>query len=165
MSTRITKIAADKVALILTTKKQKQVTDAKVAVNEYITKLYEATIPKVIIDGFAKFPDFFKKSGILYIGGTGIQRWESVNITKSLPNPDKTFELKQEQAEKFIKLKREHEKQTTEYEKLKLDVETAVFNARTYKRIAELFPEAVPHLPAVFPPPAINYSDIRKRIK
>ena len=97
--------------------------------------------------------------------GAGIQSYESVQLTKDLPNPEEHLQMKPHNAEKFIKLKRIHKEKKDELTKLELDVETAIFNARTYKRIAELFPEAVPHLPAVFPPPAINYSEIRKRIK
>lgn len=165
MSTRITKMAANKVAEILTVKKRAEVKDAKDKMGEFVTALFEATVPTPIMESFAKFPQFFKRKGYVYLSGAGIQSYESVQLSKDLPNPEEQFQMKSHNAEKFIKLKRAWEEKKNELKKLELDVEKAVFNARTYKRIAELFPEAVPHLPAVFPPPAINYSDIRKRIK
>lgn len=165
MSTRITKMAANQVAEILTSKKKEEVKKSKDKVSEFITTLFEANIPTSVMEAFTKFPKYFKNRSYVYLSGAGIQSYQSVQLSKNLPNSEDYLEMKPHHAEKFIKLNREFEEKKKELKKLQLDVETAVFNARTYKKIAELFPEAVPHLPAVFPPPAINYSDIRKRIK
>lgn len=165
MTTRVTKMAANRVAKFLTVKKKNEVKESKKALDDYATQIYENTIPALVMQGFEKFPQFFDKKSYLYISGAGIQRSQSISLSKSLPHSGNVFELNPKQAEKFIKLKRAWEDKKAELEKLELDIETAVFNARTYKKVAELFPEAVEHLPAVFPPPAINYADIRKRIK
>lgn len=165
MSTRVTKMAASRVAEFLTIKKKNEVKEAKKALEEYATQLYENTIPTSIMKEFEKFPQYFDKKSYLYISGAGLQRNQCITLAKSLPSSGNVLELKPQQSEKFIKLKRAWEDKKSELEKLELDIETAVFNARTYKKVAELFPEAAEHLPAVFPPPAINYADIRKRIK
>lgn len=166
MSTRVTKMAANRVAEFLTVKKKNEVKEAKKAFEDYVTQIYENTIPSLVMQGFEKFPQYFDKKSYLYVSGAGIQRSQSITLSKSLPHSGNVLELKPKEAEKFIKLKRLWEDKKAELEKLELDVETAVFNARTYKKVAELFPEAVEYLPAVSPPPpAINYADIRKRIK
>ncbi len=151
----------------MTEKKNKSVKDSLEALKVYATKLVEGKIPKEVLAAHTKWGEWVRESSSVYFEGAGIERYESCSLTKALPtqrNNDR-FQLTVAEAEKYTKLKRVWQNEKKEYDKLKIDVEAAVFGARTYNRIGELFPEAVPFLPVSYAVPAINYPEIRKKIK
>lgn len=165
MSTRITKEIAKDVAIILCKEKYKIVEKSLLVLSEYIEKLRKDNMPTLILQGFQKFPEYFNRSQSIYIRGEGIKSYESQYSVNRLPKKDDGLQLSKSESAKYISLKNNVTDTKLEYDKLLLDVQTAIQNARTYNKIAELFPEAVPYLPKKYPFPAINYSDIRNRLK
>jgi len=164
--TRITKQTAEKVSLILAEKKQKKVSEAKKVMEEYITELCEAKTPLLVHNAFEHHKRYIKTSSYCYLQGAGIQRFERVNAVRQVPCEDGNLclELNAKQSERFIKLNRDWQKEKTEYEKLLQDIQVALIRCGTYANVSKNFPEAVPHLPIVYPTPAIDYKEIRSKI-
>jgi (2Fe-2S) ferredoxin len=70
-----------------------------------------------------------------------------------------------ENAKKIIKMHNEILDKKSEVSNLILDLEILLYSLRTYSKVSENFPEAIPFLPKKLTTGlSINISDIRKRI-
>lgn len=165
MNARITKEKAKQVAIKLLEKKLAEVTEAENKIQFFITDIAKKSIPRLAYELLESHKEYLKTTSYKYLRGEGVQRWEQVKLLESVPNNDIPLELTKVQADKYIQLQRKHKDLKEKYNTLLVDVETALIKCGTYKKVQELFPEAAPYLPTVYALPALNITDIRKRIK
>lgn len=165
MNARITKEKAKQVAAKLLEKKLAEVKEAENKIQFFITDIAKKSVPILAYELLEKHKEYSKITKYKYLRGEGIQRWEQVNLLENIPNDESPLELTNVQADKYIQLQRKYKELKEKYETLLVDVETALIKCGTYKKVQELFPEAAPYLPTIYAPPALNITDIRKRIK
>lgn len=165
MHALITKEIAERVAIKLLEKKKQVWTEATEKKVAFITDVATRRVPKDIALAFEKYPMYIETYGYFNVRGQGISGAPCVNLKKSIPSSTNYLELNAKESEKFLKLKYEEVDAKSKYENLLSEVKTALINCKTYNRVKELFPEAYEHLPAKYPPPALNLTEVRKKIK
>jgi hypothetical protein len=164
---RITKEIAKEVALKLTSKKFEEY---QVLIEELSLKtfeLYSATIPKEIIESSKKFPDYFDFSHHLNVTGNGFS-YDQIKISEKsvVKSSNKYYTPQPQDAKALMAVKNKIEDARKSYKDLVFEIENLVYHLRTYAKVAEQFPEAVPFLPnkAITTALAINIDDIRKKL-
>jgi len=163
----ISKTLAEQIAIKLCEKKQKAYLQAEKVTQETIEHVYIKKIPKDIMAFFKKHPKMTKTCSYVTIQ-TSNYNYMSSNFSKSLPEIYNIMDniFTQSEKDSFFKMHNQANDLKKEFKQLKEQVENALLNLKTTKRIAEHFPEAVPYLPTSEKfELAINLTDIRKQIK
>lgn len=165
MNPRITKQKATEIAIKLCEKKNAELKECQNKLSFFLTDCYTRKLPKDILSAFEKNPHFFKTSKSFYIIGGGIAKYVSESLIKYMPCNGDGITLTNSESDKFVKLRDIALDKKKEYKELVVEVENALLKCATYNKVKELFPEAVPFLPTVYPPPALNIDGIRKKLK
>jgi len=164
---RITKEIAHQVALKLTSKKFEECLKLieELAVETF--KLYSNTVPKEIVELSKKFPDYFNFSEHLNVTGNGFS-YDQIKISEKsvVKSCNKYFTPSPQDAKVLMAIKNKIDDARKSYKDLVFEIENLVYHLRTYAKVTEQFPEAVPFLPnkAITNALAINIDDIRKKL-
>lgn len=166
MNARITKEKAAQIALKLCEKKKDDLVEAESKLSFFVYDIAKRKTPKDVAIAFEKHKDYIRHGKFVYVSGQGISTWTSANLSESIPlKSGGTIEFTQQEAEKFLELSNKALKAKSNYKELVEKVENALLSCRTYSKVKELFPEALPYLPPVYDPPALNFSEVRKALK
>ena len=161
----ITKTMAAEVAKKLTEKKAESSAAAKTELQRAFTEMYEQKVNPEILKLYAKHPSYFNRRTDFQVSGNGLS-YEWFETTKEMPCANAQFKPDADQAEELIKLKGVKDARDSELRKLRYELETVLWSLRSYKKIAEFLPEAVPFLPQkITTALAVNVSDLRQRLK
>lgn len=162
----ITKAAAKEVALKLTDKKAKMLTDLQREFEEYCTDLTEAATPKKVLELFKTHPNYLSSFKHVYFSGEGIAHSGSKKLTRPIPRAGSNVNLEPEEARAYMKKLHSLEDAKLQYEKLLIDTESALLGLKSYKKISECFPEATPFLPnKISTTLVVDISKLRGRLK
>jgi hypothetical protein len=165
---RITKQIAEVTANELVKSKKEKI---KILESEFKKKLYQMVLkntPDDVVKFYKKHPNFMKTNFYVEISGNGFE-YQRITLDSSFPskNGDR-FQLLPdvETAKELLSSFNQINDLKEQSDRLKSDLENAIFNLRTYKSVQENFPEAFLLLPKIVNNSvAINLSDIRNRIK
>lgn len=164
---RITKEIAHEVALKLTSKKFEEYQKLIEELSLKTFELYSATIPKEIIELSKKFPHYFDFSQHLNVTGNGFS-YDQIKISEKsvVRSGNKYFTPSPQDAKVLMTIKNKIEDAKKSYNDLAREIENLVYHLRTYTKVMEQFPEAVPFLPnkAITNALTINIDDIRKKL-
>lgn len=146
---RITKDIASAIAKKLIQKKQDAVNKLN---NEFAKKAgeyYLKTLPEKVIKAFED--DVLKKyidtTTSIRLSGHG-WNYQYVPLDKNYPDNRKSVQnFTPKQMEILLKMYNDHSTAKNELNDLKSKIEIALYNLKTYSRVSESFPEAIPHLP------------------
>jgi len=147
---RITKDIAQDVAIKLLAKKYASIKQFKLQLAEKIKPAYDKTIPEDVLKTASKYPDYFDINNYVRLNGNG---WNYVNINMeglkvvSKRSISPLFEPQGKFADVIKKLHNELADKESEVKQLKTEIENTLYSLRTYAKISEIFPEAVPFLP------------------
>lgn len=165
---RITKTLASQVAAKLAAPIWNRAENLEKDLMALITPLYEATLPKDILNTFKKYPKYFNVSGHIRISGPGLGAWNSFELSKALPKKESSYNtltVDQEVANKIVDLDNKITTTKKEYREHKQEIETAVFGLRTYGKVQLEFPEAFVLLPPITSTAlTVNLKSIRCKI-
>ena len=164
---RMTKELAKQIARKLTVKKIEVSNQIFIDYRQAVTDAYIKQTPKEVAETFKKHPDwFYTRSGISF-SGHGF-RWETVTATEQVicnSRSDANLNLDDKLAAKLTNLKRKNENAVAAYNALVDEIETALFNLRTFANVEKNFPEAIPFLPASTSTALmVNFDALRKKI-
>lgn len=168
MSNRITKDEASMLSRKLISVKQAGIDVLYEAYKKKAFELYNDTVPKDVMSCFKKHPTWFKTASGIDLNSYGFNReYVSCPGDMEVVCHDNNSEMKftTETSSELMKAKRAWEKEKDAVEKTRGEIKNALINLHTYKRIIEQFPEAEPHLPKKYSPPAVNYSSLKPVIK
>lgn len=162
---RITKQIAENIAIQLCSKKKILLEESNNKLSFFITDIAKRKVPKEVAIAFNKNAKYINTKSCPYIKGQGISGYPHVKLIEAVPMDSDTIELSTKEAEKYIQLKGIYNDNKKNYENLLNEVQNALLNCKTYNKVKELLPEAVAYLPPAYDPPALNFADIRKKIK
>jgi hypothetical protein len=149
---RITKTLAHQVALKLAAPILNRAEKLEKELEDLITPLYEATLPKEVLSAFKKYPKYFNNYSYVRVSGPGLKEWNSFNLSKGLPRKENSYgnlTVPQEIADKIVDLENRISSTKEEYRKHRSEIEIAVFGLRTYGKVQLEFPEAFDLLPPI----------------
>jgi hypothetical protein len=165
---RITKQLAEQIAAKLLTEKQANVTKLRKEYEDYITLAYLSQTPKEVLAVYAKHPEWFYTRGSVTLNGSGF-RYESVSTNcQVICNGGSSANLMMNDkiSHKAKMLQNKWESAKDKVRELKMKLEVALFNLRTYAAVQKSFPEAAPFLPKdATMSLMINYDALRKELK
>lgn len=166
---RISKVLADTIATKLCEKKYQAYESSEKIVKETTYKIYKKKVPKDIMTFFTKHPKMVKCTSYITIALSNY-KYFSINLYEKLPdlscimNDNQIFT--QSEKESLYTMQEKSKDLLKEYKEVKKEVELALLNLNTTKRIAENFPEAIPFLPTSEKYEiAIDLTQIRKKLK
>lgn len=141
-SIRITKDEAKAIAKVLTSGLKNKLEQIDKERKEVAYKYFLSLVPQPVLSLYEIHKDYFKKLDTsVYVDG----KWY-FSIKFDVPfNGDQT--IKDEKVkEQLTKLQNQYEKAEKQKHELVTNLQEAIYNLRTYKRISEEFPEAIPFL-------------------
>lgn len=164
---RITKDIASDIAKKLVQKKRDAVNKLNSEFAKKASEFYVKTLPEKVVKAFEDevLKKYIDTTTSIRLSGHG-WNYQYVPLDKPYPNNSKSVQhFTPKQMEILLKMYNDHSTADNEVKNLKSKIEIALYNLKTYARVAEAFPEAVSHLPtnsttAV----SVNVSDIRKQL-
>ncbi len=162
----ITKAIASEVAVKLTAKKQDEIKKLDLKLKEQFEAVYLKSLPKDVVSAFENAPNYFNTSNSVQVSGNGFN-WQSLGFTKKMPVlRNCSYQLSDKEATLFLKKYNEIEYKKSKCRDLIYEIENALVSLRSYKKISETFPEAIPFLPEkITTALAVNISDIQDKLK
>lgn len=161
----ITKTMAAEAAKKLTEKKAEDLQKSAEKISEVFEEMYKKTLSSEVLDLFEKHPSYFKSRTSFQLKGEGLN-YEYVCLNKGLPYSSNIFTPTKTQAAELRKALDSIERKRKILHDLKTEIEITLWSLRSYKKIAEFLPEAVPFLPQKMTTAlAVNVSDLRQRLK
>lgn len=164
---RITKQIAEITANELVKSKKEKIKNLE---SEFKEKLYQIVLqntPDDVVKFYKKYPSFTKTNFYVEISGNGFEH-QRITLDSSFPSKDANrfqFLPDPETAKELLTSFNQIKDLKESSDRLKSDLERAIFNLRTYKSVQENFPEAFLLLPKIENNSVqINLSDIRNRI-
>lgn len=165
---RITKEIATIIAVKLTVKKNELISNLENKFKDELLRMYVKDTPKEIIELQKKHPVYFKMSNRISMGGINGFSYEIFKVdSQIILKQDNNYytNISAENSKKLQKIHNELQDKIKEVKSLIRDLEILLYSLRTYAKVSEQFPEAIPFLPKeVTTALSINISDIRKRI-
>jgi len=159
---RITKQIAEAVANQLVLPKRQELQKEEQKLHQITTDIYLKHIPSQVMDAYDKYHEWFNKTESVYLNTNGFN-YEYLALTKNYPKQRNKYP--EFTAAESAKIRVQFDivaDLKKSIEKLKFDIETAVFNLRTYSNVEKEFPEAFKLLPAKQTTALIvNLKDIR----
>lgn len=163
--TRITKNLAAVIAEKLTAKKKIEIDKIRDELKTYLYNYFEKETPVEILKQFKKTPQYFKSENCIQLCGNGFN-YDSFNFTKSLPLANTRINPSDALAKGVSTLYRKINEKDKEYRNLRIEIEIALTNLRTFNNARKEFPEAAILLPKEGTTEvAINIIDIQKQLK
>jgi hypothetical protein len=166
--TRITKEIATQVAVQLTSKKRELVKELDVKFRSELKRMYVEDTPIDIIQLEVKFPQYFEKRNRIGFNGTNGFGYEVYSIEGTVIatiNGAYYTKISPENSKILKTLDNEIQDKKKELKDLVTELEILLYSLRTYAKVTEQFPEAVPFLPyRTTSALAINIEDVRKKL-
>lgn len=165
---RITKEIASQVAHQLTAKKREEVKELDAKFRTELKRMYVEDTPTEIKELAKKYPEYFEwrdRIGFYGTNGFGYENYriEGTVITKA--GSISYTNISPENAKKLNKLDNEIQDKKKELKDLVKELEILLYSLRTYSKVTEQFPEAIPFLPyKTTSALAINIDDLRKKL-
>lgn len=165
MSNRITKDMAFETAKKMTVKKQTALDKTKKELKKIMQTYAVSKIPKEIMVCFKKHKNVFNTQSCLRLVGNGFNH-EWVDLEESLPLENTVFSPEGNLAKEIRTLLDSISTKDKELKELRKEIETALYNLRTYAKTQKDFPEAYGFLPSPNSETAltVNISAIRKKL-
>jgi len=161
----ITKVIATNAAEKLTEKQKAEIKTLKNELSVVFEEIYLKSIPKNIIDAHKKNPNYFRQRQDFQLSGNGF-KYEYVNCMNNVPYISNCFLPDEASAFVIRGMLDKIEDKLKAYQKLFKEIEIALFQLRTYKRVEENFPEAFLLLPnQTTTAISLNISDLRQKLK
>ena len=162
---RITKTIAENVAIKLLEKKYAKIEEIKEGLKVKFTEIYKKQLPKEVLELFYKKQGFFYQRTNFVLDGNGHSH-NIIYTTEPLPYLSGAVSLDVEDSKIILDIMNNISNLESEYNKLKLEIETTLLNLRTYSKISSEFPEATPFLPNTTSTAlSVNISDLRNKLK
>jgi hypothetical protein len=165
---RITKEIATQVATQLTAKKREALKELDVKFRSELKRMYVEDTPIDIIQLEVKFPQYFEKRNRIGFNGTNGFGYEVYSIEGTViatTNGAYYTKISPENSKILKTLDNEIQDKKKELKDLVTELEILLYSLRTYAKVTEQFPEAVPFLPyRTTSALAINIEDIRKKL-
>ena len=167
---RISKEKATNVAEKLLNPKREKLENLRKELSDYVTEIAKSHIPKPVNDMFKEYPEYVNSvSNSIQIEGEFIDNWslKHRHISETIPHKNKPILVTKNQSKKIRNLFDKEERMRLEINKLRREIENAVFNLRTYSRCEKEFPEAFKFLPKknITTALQVNVQDIRSKLK
>lgn len=143
---RITKQIAENIAEKLTEKKVKNLEDQKQKIKDLVTELIREKTPNEVVLLSKKQPSFFTITDIFRFD-TEDFKWEYFQSNEKFPTTENHYEITKEENKKLFNLLQKREKIKNEIRQLRKEIEQALINLKTFKRVETEFPEAFKFLP------------------
>lgn len=147
---RISKELASKVAKAMMSEKRKKQDDLFAQFKDKLKQAYIITIPQLVLDTFKKHPDYFHTTRVICIDTNGFNNFH-VNIDTPILNNSGNYYTfyhpSPSASSSLMKLKNSISSLRDKNDKLELELKETIIALRTFARIQELLPEAVPFLP------------------
>ena len=165
---RITQSMAKQIAQKMTEVKFKTVIELHENYREFIQAEYIKQTPKPMLDALKKFPSWIATTNCIQFEGFGIIR-ESVSVKVAVITNrgyyNGSLEIDAALAIKIIKLRDKYLDAKKKCLALRDKIETAINGLRTFAKIQEHLPEAVPFLPkSEGMEVMVNFSTLRQEI-
>lgn len=165
---RITKEIATTVATQLTTKKREALKELDAKFRSELKRMYVEDTPSEIKELSVKFPKYFNFRNRISLNGVQGFGYENYLIEGNVisdTNGGYYTNISPENAKILKKLDNELQDKRNELTGLIKELEILLYSLRTYPKVAEQFPEAVPFLPfRTTSALAINIEDLRKKL-
>ena len=170
MSNYINKSIANSISRSLTEKISKKISLKKINLESFVIEIYLKTIPEKVLQSFSEHPNYHLRASSIILEGNGLN--DGIPLSKGVianTNYSKVLLVENiDDAKKISKDLNEIKKLEDKYSVIKSEITTTLLSLRTFKKIAEEFPEAVPFFPtnneninAV----SIPIKDIRSQLK
>lgn len=168
---RITKQLAENIARQLLSKKVKEIEEIEQKMSRITTEYYESTIPIPVLNLAKKHKGWVRMTDVVKLNN-GFFRYYGIKLTKTLPKLDTYSEVISDLDPKFNKeiqaLYNKKKELTERGIELKNETISTLIALGTYKRVAEVFPEAARLLPdegkVTSKALTVNVELLRKRI-
>ncbi|MBX9886654.1 MAG: hypothetical protein K2Y30_01815 [Flavobacteriaceae bacterium] len=165
---RITKLIAEATANELVKSKKQELAKQEAEFKKILEHEIAKEVPIAVLEFYKNYKHYVHKTKSVQISGNGWD-FKTIYLEKEMPsyNGNKIqFTPKEKIATKLLSLHDEIESNKKVISKLQDDLESVIFNLRTYKSVQENFPEAFDLLPKIVNNAIqLNLSDIRNRIK
>lgn len=162
---QITKTQAAEIAVKMITEKEAKVTNAKQLLVTAFTRIYLESIPEGLTSIHEKFPDYFNTRRGFNLSGNGFN-YQFVQTDRLVPARGTTFCPSKSQAKELKPLFDRVEKEEKDYKDLKKELEITLINLKTFKRISDNLPEAIPFLPTKMTTAlVVNLESLREKLK
>lgn len=176
---RITKSISEQVAESMTKHMLNQIDTLESGITYALRDNALSQVPLSVMAAYASCPEYFKVSSSIRVSHPDLNLtgyWElRAFVSKDkmgylcIPSAGsiKLNNLSAKDIKSINDLFRKYEQLKKEYKKLKGDLETLIYGLRTYAKVTEKLPEAIPFLPAIKQNEglSVNISDIRNRLK
>lgn len=170
----ISKSLAYDIALKLSEKRRNECEELHELLKQLVYKVYQKMIPKIINDAYLIAPDFFRERSAIYLCGHGFDEkriscpedWLAiVNNNEDNKCYLHMKNLPEATRKEIQAAHRAYVKADDAVNALRKELASALLSLKTYKKISEEIPEAIPMLPKKFPVPAVvvNVSALRKK--
>lgn len=162
---QISKSMADMIAKALVDKKYKEIESLREEFKKYVYVQYLLQTPAAVKRTFKKFPEWFETKNYIVIS---TNNWSETYVQKPvICNKNGRAILHKDDAirNKIDSYKLRIDKLTAEVKSFRREIEVALIQLRTTKRIAEQFPEAKKYLPKPNLLPMVNIDPIREKLK
>lgn len=149
---RISQVSAEEVTNKLVAKIQKEI-DAKYnELKEYITPIYEATIPKEVMRQWDRGKMWLRPTESVYLIGMGLtDKYRARSLSKSLPKNSGSstpeMQLADEQAAVVVKIENAIETLKDRKKRTYNEIKGTILGLGTWKKVAEVLPELKPYIP------------------
>ena len=115
-----------------------------------VKQAYITTIPQLVLDTYKKHPDYFHTARVICIDTNGFNNFH-VNIDTSVLNNSGSYYTfynpSKSVSSSLMELRNSYSSLRDKNDKLELELKETIIALRTFARIQELLPEAVPFLP------------------
>jgi hypothetical protein len=165
---RITKEIATQVARDLTTKKREELKVLDTKFRSELKRMYVEDVPNEIKEISVKHRKYFDFRSRISLNGVNGFGYESYSIDGEVIVPTSGAyytNISSDNAKILKKLENEFQDKKKELNELIKDLEILLYSLRTYSKVSEQFPEAIPFLPfRTTSALAINIQDLRNKL-
>jgi hypothetical protein len=165
---RITKEIASAVAKELCSSKQSEISDLRKELQITMRKYYLSILPDNIVVQFGENSEYFKQVSSVKITGENISNmYKYYSIGDALPqsNSFERLNLTPKQSLNIVRIFDLIDDKEKAISDLKISIEVALYNLRTYGNVEKQFPEAFEKLPPITTTAVmINIKDIRCKL-
>jgi hypothetical protein len=161
----ITKQISSDIAEALSKFKKEEYNKARLRTQIVFTEMVLQELPPTVKDTFAKFPGYFAARKSRQLHGNGCS-YQYIDTTTVLPCSNSTFSPTPEQAKVLLSHLAKEQTAKKAWEDLHREIENTLSSLKTYKRISDYFPEAIPYLPEKTSTAlSLNIDSLRQKLK
>lgn len=145
---RITKTQCEEISKAMTMKMTEEMRSIQNQINLIFEKYIRSKIPNEVMEMFKKYPHLFSTRKYFHLNNTNLKIEISGAVPYSNNESGWVSELDKEIETKILSLWKTYRNIEDKRYELRRKIETALYDLRTYKKITELLPEAVPFIKA-----------------